>query len=84
MASSFWMWIFLWIKEGKEPDSSKDGNKLDLSSPDLSPLEKKPYKVMYSMSPKTEQEFQEMVRSYRNIILGIGVPDTSQNYKYIL
>ena len=20
VASSFWMWIFLWIKEGKEPD----------------------------------------------------------------
>ena len=48
------MWMFLWMKEGKEPDPSK-----------------KPYTIMFSMSPKSSRLFANASDNFSNIILGV-------------
>ena len=69
VASSFWMWMFLWIKvsqlpchhrshttpvqEGKEPEAGK-----------------RPYTIQYSMKPTSAKMYHTVVQKYSNIILG--------------
>ena len=77
VASSFWLWVFLWLKEGREPKTSKllmvcSIHYINLFMIGLrrawSQLNRK-----YHLISKTYDEFAEVARSYENIILGNGI-----------
>ena len=74
VASSFWLWVFLWLNEGREPKTSKllmvwSIHYITIFMIGLitawSQLNSK-----YHLISKTYDEFAEVARSYENIILG--------------
>ena len=73
VASSFWMWLFLWIKVLGILNIYIGNKEFMLlmfqegKEPDPS---KRPYVVQYSMKPKSATKYFHVVQNFSNIILG--------------
>ena len=71
VASSFWMWMFLWIKVWQLPCHHQQGSHTTPVQEGKEPeAGKRPYTIQYSMKPTSAKMYHTVVQKYSNIILG--------------
>ena len=71
VASSFWMWMFLWIKVSWLPSRQHRYRYLTYYQEGKEPeAGKRPYTIQYSMKPTSAKMYRTVVQKYSNIILG--------------